>query len=325
MSTEILMKDDLRAQVEKESGGRQTVIYTFKGQPSYFSVIPRVNLEDLHPGLGTGPHPAFLVDGVVKEQIFVASYQAVIRDGEAVSLPGEVPATNVTFDQARAACEAAGPGFHLLNNWEWAYLALSAAANGHDVRGNTKYGASHTHPNERGTKTRGSEKVLTGSGPAAWRHDGTMFGVSDLVGNVWEWTDGLKLVSGKIMMPRGNDFALPEAEWPAIGVCMDLIQGCPTLSSEVTKRGWNGRHFREVAAASGFEVPAALKQALLYPCLAADLPGYYWADNNDGFEAMPIRGGYRGSESAAGLAALDLSFQRGIASSGIGFRPAFIG
>ena len=47
----IVMRDALRAQVERASQGRQTVLYTAKGQPSYMSVVPLVTLA----ALGSAP------------------------------------------------------------------------------------------------------------------------------------------------------------------------------------------------------------------------------------------------------------------------------
>ena len=321
--SEIIIVDPLRKSVEAASEGRQTVLWTKSGYPSYMTIIPKVRLEDLHPSLGTGPHPAFVVNGVEKSEIFIASYQAVIQNGEALSLPNQAPETNINFDTARASCRNAGPGFHLMTNLEWAALALISDANGHDVRGNTNCGRSYTNPEEMGKKIDGSNKTLTGSGPASWRHDGTMFGVSDMVGNVWEWVDGLKLVSGQIHMPVDNDFNLPEAEWPTADACIDLINSSPAISAKIAKRGWDGTYFKDVAAAEGFEVPALLRQALLYPG-ETPLPGYFWADNQQGFETLPRRGGSWGGGSRAGLAALGLGGGRSDSGSNLGFRPAFI-
>jgi sulfatase modifying factor 1 len=315
MQTEIIVKDELRAEVEAASGGKQTIIRTAKGQPSYFNIIPRADM----PG-----HPAFHVGGVEKSELFLGTYQATIRDGEALSLPGEDPTTNINYDRARAACLACGPGFHLLTNLEWALVAHLVSTAGNDVRGNTNWGKSHSHPEERGTSAKGSNRTLTGSGPDAWRHDGTPHGIADLVGNVWEWVDGLKLVSGQIIMPADNDFNLPEAEWLATGVCIDLVNGEPVISSKVTNRGWNGRYFKDVISASGFEVPASIKQALLCPTEGSQVPGYYWADNSEGFEGLPIRGGDWHVGSGAGLGALGLLYGRSFAHSLLGFRPAFI-
>jgi hypothetical protein len=322
---DILFKDELRASVETASGGKQTVLRTAKGQATYMNIIQQVRLEDLRPSLGTGPHPAFVVGGVEKSEIFIGTYQAVVRNGEALSLPGQAPAGNINFDGARAACCAAGAGFHLLTNYEWALLALLCTAAGHDVRGNTGYGNSHSHPEETGTRTGTGGIVLTGSGPDSWRHDGTPYGIADLAGNVWEWCDGLKLSSGQIVMPIDNDFNLAESEWPATGTCIDLVNGLPVISSEVTHRGWNGRYFKDVTVAPGFEVNDLVKQALLCPLDAAALPGCFWIDNREGFEALPIRGGGWSNVSNAGLGALNLNYVRSDANSHLGFRPAFIG
>jgi len=137
-------KDPLRGEVEHASGGRQTVLYTEKDQPTYMNVIPAFRCEELGPEFGVGVHPAFIVGGVEKSEIFVGTYQAVIRNGEALSLPGEDPTVNVDFDQARAACAAAGRGHHLATNWDWAAVALPCAKNGAgQLRGNTNNGRSH--------------------------------------------------------------------------------------------------------------------------------------------------------------------------------------
>ncbi|MGL5039186.1 MAG: hypothetical protein ACRC6D_03520, partial [Aeromonas sp.] len=65
--THIFVKDSLRASVEAATGGRQTVLYTAKGQPSYMYVMNAFNREDVDPSVGTGIHPMFLVDGVMKK------------------------------------------------------------------------------------------------------------------------------------------------------------------------------------------------------------------------------------------------------------------
>ena len=316
--------EELRQSVEASSGGRQTVLRTAKGQATYMTIIPQVRVEELHPtAMGTGPHPAFLVNGVEKREILIGSYQAVISDGEALSLPSQDPAANVTFDAAREVCRAAGDGFHLMTNLEWALLALLSAANGHDVRGNTNRGKSHSHPEEKGTLANRGGITLTGSGPASWRHDGSMFGVSDLVGNIWEWVDGVKLVSGQIVMPADNDFKLPEQDWTRHPLFLDGVDRLQA-SNEVTMRGWISKPFRDVRNV-GIESSKLLQAALLCGIDGMGIPGHFWADNSDGFEALPFRGGFWCLVSLAGLGALSLVVERSVVGSSLGFRPAFIG
>ena len=325
MQTGILVKDEMRAQIEKESGGRQTVLYTAKGQPAYMNVIPALNCEDLGPEFGTGRHPAFIVNGKEVSEIFIATYQAVIRDGEALSLPGEDPAVGIDFDQARAACIACGSGWHLMSNWEWAAIALWCIKNGFgQLRGNTDFGKSHATPGEAGMITQYG-RTLTGSGPDAWRHDGTPYGIADLVGNVWEWVDGLKLASGRIIMPADNSFTMPEADWPDTGARIDIVDAALQFSDEITERDYGSELFAKIGAKGGYTPQASLNRALLCPVPGQDLPGRFWADNSEESEVLPVRGGYWHDAGYAGLAALVLGCGRSDRGSGLGFRPAFIG
>ena len=73
----ILIKDSLRQSVELASGGLQTVLYTAKGQPTYMNIIQKYDMSTIDPSL-SGTHPAFIVDGVEKPEIFIGTYQGVI-------------------------------------------------------------------------------------------------------------------------------------------------------------------------------------------------------------------------------------------------------
>lgn len=317
-----MQKHELAAAVEAASGGKQTVLQTAKGQPTYMNVIPAFRLEELGPDFGTGLHPAFIVAGREVSEIYIGTYQAVIRDGEALSLPDQDPATQVNFDTARQSCLNAGEGFHLMTNWEWAAIALWCAKQGIVVRGNNYRGGSYEERAESG-KITSFGRTATGSGPDSWRHDGTPFGIADLVGNVWEWQDGLKLKSGNIIMPADNNFRLQESDWPEAGAVIDLVDDCtPQISDEITGRDWDSVCFAELAVKDGFTAPLALKQALIVPSFS--LPGWFFADNTEDFEALPLRGGSCGDDGDAGLAALSLGVGRVLSSSVVGFRPAFI-
>src|SRR5690606_10192225 len=156
-----------------------------------------------------------LVNGVAKSELFIGAYHAQLIDGEAVSRPGVDPRTSITFDNARAACKANGAGSHLFSTWEWAAIALWCMANGHEPRRNTNHGRHHEKRWETARRVDGYApgdtiiplgRTLAGSGPAAWRHDGTPAGIADLVGNIWDWVDGMKLVDGRVHMPLDNNF-----------------------------------------------------------------------------------------------------------------------
>ena len=226
-----LNKDTLFNAVLAATGGKVYVKYNVNGDPLYMVRIPKFNIEDIvGASFGSGVHPAFIVDGVVKNEIFIGAYQAILEKGCAISIPGQSPKVNINFDQAMAVCVANGPGFHLMTNWEWAAIALWCAKNGWQPQGNTNYLKSHAAAWETGTPApdNPTAKTLGGSGPVSWRHDNSIAGISDLVGNVWEWMGGLKLDRGRIYMPHDNNYPLAEASWPAQDVYFDASVGPPS-------------------------------------------------------------------------------------------------
>lgn len=325
----IFTKDTLRASVEAATGGKVTVLYDDKGYPSYMNVIPKFKVEDIDPLLGTGVHPAFIVGGVEKSEIFVGQYAAHVKDGRAVSLPGLDPTASVSFDQAKAYCKNKGQGWHLMTNWEWAAIALWSLKNGFQPRGNTNYGKSHEAAYETAVRqdrlapgtASGTARTLTGSGPVSWRHDNTYAGISDLVGDIWEWNDGLKIVDGKIFMPADNNYALSEAQWNDTGIFIDT----GAVLSNAKTANWNASipNWKATTTKAGVTIPNSLKQAAIAPVDLVNPKGYF-AANNEG-ERLPIRGGNWNTSSTAGLFALNLSSERSNVNANLGFRPAYIG
>jgi len=355
----IFTKDTLRASVEAASGGQMTILYDDKGFPSYMVRIPKFNLQDIDPIYGSGVHPAFIVGGIEKSEILIGAFQAKIYDGRACSIPHVDPTVYINFDNAKAACTAKGAGWHLMTNWEWAAIALWCLKNGFQPRGNTDYGRSHEATYETGTRidglapgtTSGTGKTLTGSGPASWRHNNTFTGIADLVGNVSEWVDGLKLVDGKIYMTSDNNFNLVETSWPDTGVRFDSTAtgdestpssdiGDPVISNEITKYagpvGNNGEYgylqlanWKDLTKKSGYNIPASMLQAAIAPITLSD--GTY-SQNPKGAlyirnygERFPLRGGLWDNGAVAGLFYLFLDDARSHVYGSIGFRPAFVG
>jgi hypothetical protein len=221
-----ITKDTLLLALAAASGGKLTVKYNVNGDPLLMVRIPKFNLEDIDSSLGTGPHPMFVVNGVTKSEVYIGMCQAILEKGCALSIPGLSPKVSITYDDAKAACVANGPGFHLMTAWEWAGIALWCLKNGFQPRGNTNNIKSHEAGYETGTPAPdNSIKALAGSGPASWRHDNTYQGIADLVGNVWEWNDGLYLKDGRLYFPADNNFTLAESFWPASPVYFDASAG----------------------------------------------------------------------------------------------------
>lgn len=329
----IFSPDSLRQQVEAATGGHITVLYDDKGYPSYMRVIPKFRYEDLgfEAELGTGVATAFIVNGQEKSEIFIGQYQAVTHDGRALSLPGKDPRTSINYDQAKAACVDKGPGWHLMTRHEWAAVGLWCMANGFEPRGNTSWGRAHDATHETALRfdgrspgdTEGTGRTATGGGPASWRHDGTITGIADLVGNIWEWCDGLKLVDGRIHVTQDNRFDQPESEWTALdhylsneGGTLTLMNSQGGTDDQSLNVDWGG-----VAKASGYTESQLLQRLLFSP--AGVVPQGRLYANASG-ERFPNCGGNWHNGSSAGLAALNLNDTRSSTSSGRGFRPAFV-
>jgi hypothetical protein len=309
MSIIIASPDSLRAQVEAATGGKVTVLYDDKGFPSYMHVIPKFRYEDLgfDTEMGTGVASAFVKGNTELSEIFIGQYQASVFDGRAVALPGRDPRASINYDDAKASCESKGAGWHLMSMHEWAAVALWCKANGVEPRGNTDYGRAHdaTHEVARrqdaGTPgvTEGAARTLTGSGPASWRHDGTLGGIADLVGNVWEWQHLMKMVDGRVFASPDNDYTRPEAEWQDTGI--DLDAGGDFSTNTVVGNELTNRLLITQAGVT------------LQGRISTSLEG----------ERFPFRGGNADDTGNAGLGALYLGNPRSYTATTIGFRPAF--
>lgn len=229
----ILVKDAARQAVEGATGGKVTIMYDAQGNPNYMFRVPKFNLQDIDITLGTGVHPAFIVNGVAKSEIWIGQHTGSLVNGVLCSLPGQDPANSMSFDEAVTYCRNKGAGWHLMTNAEWAAIKLWCLKNGFLPRGNSNYGRSSEASYETGTRYDGiapgtaseTARTITGSGPASWRHNNDFAGIADLAGNVWEWASGLRLNNGEIQVLANNDAALAtadlssaSADWRAISM-----------------------------------------------------------------------------------------------------------
>lgn len=362
--TTIFIKDDLRASVEAASGGKQTVLYTAKGQPSYMNVIPKFNLQDIDADLGTGVHPAFIVGGVEKSELFIGTYQGVNKNGEFLSLPGVDPAASKDFDYFANLARANGPGWHAISSIEFAALAMWCWKNGFMPRGNTGYGRSSDATWETGRRqdggtpgdTSGTARTLTGSGPASWRHNNSPAGIADLCGNIWEWSPGMRVVAGEIQVIANNDAALNATDLGATSSAWKAIAGDTGLLINPTFTGTiaGGDYVPTTPKSVRYDTSGTANYTLVRasgqsfegmtnpgttPVSAAALSvlkryGLFPVANTglggDGFwldvtgERLAIRGGSWTDAATCGVFALFLVILRSLAVTNIGSRPAFV-
>ena len=352
---EMEFKKHLTDSVKAQSGGEQTVLYTAKGQPTYMNIIQKYDMSTIDPSL-SGTHPAFIVDGVEKPEIFIGTYQGKIVSGELLSLPNVEPTHSTNYDNFLNAARANGNGHHLITNAEWSAVALQCYKNNTQPMGNSYYGRSSEDPLLTGRRadglnpgnTSGSARTLTGSGPVQWRHNGKNNGIADLSGNVNEWNSGMRMVNGEIQVIENNnaakltiDLSATSAQWKAIdGATGDLVTplgggatpGAVKFAASGTTADYTiyGASFGAIKNLSTVNPVSAaalskLKALCLFPHIDAAA-----TFNGDGLylnltiEAIPIRGGYWPGGSTAGVFCLSLVSARSYASSNLGSRPAFV-
>lgn len=337
------------------------IILDDKGLPSVMVRIPKFKIKDVIDGGSDSTHPAFIVNGIEVPEIYISKFQNVIHNGRAYSLPGEDPTVNVNFDTARQACEAKGPGWHLMTNAEWAAIALWCRKNNLMPKGNNNYGkdvsestyvAIPTYIDAQGRTCR----VATGSGPVTWSHNGEVTGIWDLNGNVYEWVGGYRTVDGEIQILPNNDAAdadnsqgAQSSKWQAIMPDGTLVApgtagtlkwdytadpgtidtGKPFRLNTVLEfpasndLPYGSQQFNTLTAADGVTVPEILKALALFPADNGDHGGDYFYMRNRG-ERLAYRGGHWSYGSYAGVFSLFGFSSRSYSRTYIGFRSAYI-
>lgn len=352
--------DAMKLAVEAATGGKNTVMLDDLGNPSIMVRIPKFKISEVIDGGSNSIHPAFIINGVEANEIFISKYQNIVVNDRAYSLPMQDPRAYINFDQAKKACESKGKGWHLMTNAEWAAIALYCKKHGYFPRGNNNYGKDHAYPHEKGVETYiyngQTGRVGTGSGPVTWAHNGSNDGIFDLNGNVWEWVGGLRLVDGEIqIIPDNNaaagvDMSATSTLWKAINATGSLInagaagslkydytadpgtasaqKGIAKLVTTLTHKQtveapYSAGEFESLTADSGIAVPEILKVLGLYPYGTKDNHGDYFYMRNIG-ERLPFRGGSFMTTSKSGVFALDLINPRTHSADNVGFRSAFV-
>ena len=207
--------DEMKIAIETITGGANTVLFDDIGMPSVMVAMPKQTIGDLYGTDSRAVHPAWIVDGEYKKVVYVSKYMNFVANHRAYSLPMRDPHVFFNFDDGVRFCLNKGPGWHLMTNSEWMAAAQWSKRNGTRPHGNTDRGMYHAAPYEKGVPTamNGHDVMRTasGSGPLTWNHTHDAAGICDLVGNMFEWVGGLRLMNGEFQIIEDNTAAVYSA------------------------------------------------------------------------------------------------------------------
>ena len=232
---------DMKEQMEIASGGNATIRRDSYGVIDYFYKINKfqpvyyASIGFTYCGNYTGIwsptrlyHPAFYVNGTLKDYLLMSIFPAVKKTISSTDL--WVPQSSPTFTgtpsvaTARTMATAKGTGYHLMNLYEHGAVSLISLRFKANLKGNDYVGA---HYATASTVNNGGYApnidYLTGYSygcPSDWRHNNEPWGIVDLVGNKYEFLDGIYINNGQIYTysTRDNYYTETEASWTATGL-----------------------------------------------------------------------------------------------------------
>lgn len=340
--TTILFKDAARQQVELASGGKQTVLYTAKGQPTYMNIVEKFDLSTVAEGL-SGTHPAFIVNGIEKDVIYIGTYEASLRNGELLSLPDVAPLTNTSRTDYIKYARACGEGHHTITAAEWSAVMMPLVVGGVLTYGNTNYGVndylwwnqnikSHGRRVDGGTLASddGSDgTTYTGSGDIYWREAQKYNGISDFFGNTNTVINDLRCIRGELQVIQNSLAVLSTTnitptsdQWRCINAVTGefmVPDGNGTTANSVRYYQSGAVDYSIIAPTQSpfnqmYVAPAqnpvqtaalnVLKAYGMFPVDTTNLNGYAWIRST--LDAYAVRGGNFMNKAEAGISHIGL-------------------
>jgi sulfatase modifying factor 1 len=357
------------------SGGKNSIKWVSDGASPelYWPCIvvrrPAKKAEFYLTGAGDDIHPAFVAGATNYDQYWFSKYPGpyIVSNSKTIllSLPGFDGMSNLltraqiapSYDTALTYGKAGGNGSHCVTNAEWMEVAMSCLREGFQPKGNNYYGRDSTDPDTAeyyGIPAYWSSskigRVLNGSGPLSWFHDGTPWGIWGMNGNFYSVTAGLRQKGGEIQVIANNDAALDATDqsdatgaWKAIlqdgslvapGTDLTLKYDATTpitIGTGITVRTDASKYntFGTVVPAAEITIPNIAKLLGIAPAgSAAELGGDYIYIRNDlegaYSETVARRGGNWGNYTQYGVFVLNLNYGRSRADSDVGARSAFL-
>ena len=357
------------------SGGKNSIKWVSNGAgtPLYWPCIvvrrPAKIAAHYLTGAGNAIHPAFVAGSTNYDQYWFSKYPGpyIVSNSKTIllSLPGFDGMSNLltrnqitpSYDTALTYGKAGGNGSHCVTNAEWMEVAMSCLREGFQPKGNNYFGRDYNDPDKAeyyGIPAYWSSsqiaRVLNGSGPLSWFHDGSPWGIWGMNGNFYSVTAGLRQKAGEIQVIANNDAALDATDqsdatgaWKAIlqdgslvapGTALTLKYDATTpitIGTGITVRTevYKANTFGTVAAASGVTIPTIAKLLGIAPAgSAAELGEDYIYMRNDETgtysETMARRGGSWNFHTLYGVFVLYLGDYRSYTFGSIGARSAFL-
>lgn len=333
-----------------------------KDLPGVYVQRPVMALKELLDTSDATVHPAFMVGGNQISKLLIGKFQAKAHGNRIYSLPCEDPANSMNLDTFVQYARNKGAGHHEITAAEWALLALRAKKLGLKPKGNNNYGKDHSEasyvaiPTSKDGERTG--RVGTGTGPVSWSDTGTVDGIFDLNGNVWEWVAGIRLVYGELqVIPQNNaalattDMSATSGAWRAINANAtnwDNIYITPNGSGTTTnsvKLDFTNSHWQWQALALTSKEDSGRQAVFANTTIAAevstiaalylramalapesgdtDYDGDVFYANNGAAERCAGRGGSWSGGADAGVFSLFFAGARSNVDAHIGGRPAF--
>lgn len=247
----------LKLAVETQTGGEQTIIFTDKGQPCYMYKLKKFDMSEVNPAW-SGTHPAFIVNGVEKDYIYIGVYSGSLVDGEMLSQPSRDPLNGSGANEyglgsssLQTAIKMCGAGFHMMTNDEWAAIGLICRKNGWFPYGITVWQEAECYSalggiTQTGIKSRNASEVAlgaipfiySGTGTNKFRHNLKYTGISDLVGNQHNRVVGFRLINTEIQVIDPNYTKTPDVN--DLSRNSNLWKAIDATTGDLIDRAWTG-------------------------------------------------------------------------------------